>query len=193
MANWPTTGSSEARTNFGNSSSSRQTKWGPGNDPYSILPLCLLQAVFLTVGISQPAVLSDFAAAANEWLRSNSLLRVGISRTASCWTPWPRCRVTSDQRPSRSPHSSRRSKFPTFLAGNDGNHFRSRKPDRLVQGVRMNAGIPLNQNGRYMLVILRQADRTASARHSENALSPPSQYIGHVRQRVRPCSRGAIA
>src|SRR5271166_4891628 len=32
---------------------------------------------------------------ANEWLRSNSLLRVGISRTASCWTPWPRCRVTS--------------------------------------------------------------------------------------------------
>src|SRR5271157_5578347 len=29
----------------------------------AILPLCLLQAVFLVVGISQPAVLSDFAAA----------------------------------------------------------------------------------------------------------------------------------
>ena len=29
----------------------------------AILPLCLLQAVLLTVGISQPAVLSDFAAA----------------------------------------------------------------------------------------------------------------------------------
>jgi hypothetical protein len=26
---------------------------------------------------------------ANEWSRSNSLPRVGISRTASCWTPWP--------------------------------------------------------------------------------------------------------
>jgi protein-L-isoaspartate(D-aspartate) O-methyltransferase len=29
----------------------------------TILPLCLLQAVLLAVGISQPAVLSDFAAA----------------------------------------------------------------------------------------------------------------------------------
>src|SRR5271166_3372204 len=31
----------------------------------------------------------------NEWSRTNSLLRVGISRTASYWTTWPRCRVTS--------------------------------------------------------------------------------------------------